>query len=106
MTKLKCDVIHCASNNDHRCCRPEIQVDGQHAQDSCDTCCASFSAIVGDGAKNAVDYSCPNCQIPIACTAETCKYNHNGACRAETVNMSSCNAKRQSETACATFTCR
>lgn len=107
MTNLKCDVIHCSSNKGNCCCRPEIQVNGKHAQDCCDTCCASFSKIAeGGAATNSVDYCCANCQVPIACTAESCKYNRDGSCEANEVKVSGSNATNEAQTMCATFSCK
>ncbi len=106
MTALKCDVIHCASNRDNCCCRPEIQVDGKHAQDCCETCCASFSAIRNEAPRNdAADYSCPNCRVPIGCTAENCRHNRDGHCSASEVHMRSREATTEAQTECATFSC-
>ena len=105
MTELKCNVIHCASNRDNCCCRPEIQVDGKHAQDCCETCCASFTKIQ-DGATNTMDYSRPNQTMPIRCAAENCKYNEQGKCDAKAICMGGTEARCQSQTECTTFCCK
>ncbi len=102
MTELKCSVIHCASNRDNHCCRPEIQVDGRHAQDSCDTYCGSFSVIRG-GMTSAADYSHINHSMPISCTAELCVYNRERTCEANAIKVGGSGANTESQTECRTF---
>ena len=105
MTKLKCDVAHCSSNEHGLCCRPEIRVSGNHAQGCVDTCCASFSAYLGGGAQNSFrTYTTPNRQMPIDCTAETCVYNQNGICHAKEVKIDGSSATKAGQTCCQTFT--
>ena len=107
MTKLQCSVGYCTSNERGYCCRPEIQVSGQHAQSSGDTCCSSFSAPLDKHAKNAVrSYSVPNPQMPILCTAETCRFQDSGTCHASGIKMGHSQATRAGQTECCTFTAR
>lgn len=105
MTQLKCDAIHCLSNRDGQCCRPEIQVGGSHATEHHETCCESFRCITGDAA-NAVDYSRTNPEMPIHCDATNCTYNHNCECSADNVKVIGHSAKDCEQTSCETFECR
>ena len=105
MTKLQCHVIHCSSNKDQCCCRPDIQVDGDSACVCDQTCCLSFSPkSAGQNAR------CSGCrpQTAIDCEARRCVYNETGVCQAERVRVSGCKdhvCSRQ-ETECSTFICR
>ena len=104
MTKLQCSVGFCTSNEPGYCCRPEIQVNGPHAQSSGDTCCSSFSAPLDQGARNAVRvYTTPNPQMPVLCTAETCQHQENGLCQASQIRMGGSGATRCDQTQCHTF---
>lgn len=105
MTTLKCNVIHCASNRDNRCCRPEIKVDGKQAHEAQATCCASFTPIA-TGATNTVDYSEPNPSMNVLCDAQNCVYNESGKCHADSINVTGMSAKEQRQTECGTFRCR
>lgn len=104
MTDLKCHVIHCSSNTDHRCCRPDIKVDGQNARCSEDTRCASYTSIP-TGATNNVGYKEPNPHMPIHCDAKNCAYNKDCMCTAKSIEMDGSNAQNMDQTACATFKC-
>ncbi len=102
MTRLKCHVIHCASNKEHCCCRPDIKVVGEDACCSGDTCCDSYTSIP-KGAKNEVGYHKPNGQMPINCSAVKCVYNAEGMCQADHIQMNGSTATEKCQTACGTF---
>lgn len=102
MTQLKCHVIHCSSNKNQCCCRPDIKVDGPDACRSSETCCDSYTSIPA-GATNDVGYREPNPRMPIACTAAHCVYNTKGKCTADSIQMDGSQAMAKNETACATF---
>ena len=105
MTKLQCHVIHCSSNKDHCCCRPEIQVEGKQACCSDETCCDSYTNIL-DNATNDVGYKTPNQSMPIACDAQKCVHNQSGMCAAESICVDGSSAHEKSQTVCSTFKCR
>lgn len=104
MTELKCHVIHCSSNKDQCCCRPEIKVDGEKACTCDETCCASFTKIP-EGVTNDVGYKAPNCHMPIECDAKKCVYNESGKCAADCICVDGSNAKDMNQTVCSTFKC-
>lgn len=105
MTQLKCHVIHCSSNQNQCCCRPDIKVDGPKACRSEETCCDSYTCIP-EGTTNNVGYRQPNTHMPIACTARNCTYNAEGKCTASSIRMDGSQAREKGQTACATFECR
>lgn len=105
MTQLKCDVIHCMSNRDGCCCRPDIQIGGANATQHQQTCCESFQPTRG-GATNAVDYSHTNPSMPVKCDATNCVYNSDCQCDANAIQVSGQSAEKMDQTCCETFECR
>ena len=107
MTQLKCDVIHCISNRDNRCCRPDIRVGGNEATECQQTCCESFRPIAGGASNvtNAVDYSHVNEAMPIHCDATNCVYNKQRNCMADAIQVVGRAAEKMEQTACETFKC-
>lgn len=105
MTKLQCHVIHCSSNKDQCCCRPEIKVDGAKACCCDETCCDSYTTIP-DSATNDIGYKTPNQSMPVVCDAQKCTYNQSGMCAAECICVDGSNAREKSQTVCSTFTCK
>lgn len=105
MTKVKCDVIHCSSNERHFCCRPDIKVDGCDACRSDETFCASYTSIP-QGVTDDVGYKHPNEEMPVRCDAVQCIYNADGRCDAAVINVSGHRAHDKRQTACATFESR
>lgn len=103
MTQLKCDAIHCISNREGRCCRPDIQVGGANATELQQTCCESFRYV--ESQSNAVDYSHVNEAMPIRCDAANCVYNRNYECVADAIQMVGRSAQKMEQTACETFRC-
>ena len=104
MTKLRCDAIHCMSNREGCCCRPDIQVGGSQATEYQQTCCESFRPLK-DGAVNATNYNQVNHEMPIHCEATKCMYNKAHQCAADTVRMSGSSAQKADQTSCETFKC-
>lgn len=102
MTNLKCSVENCTHNCDHLCGLDEIQVDGEKAQTSTNTCCSSFReqseyATNSSAARNARP------ETFINCTAKECAYNGDCKCHAETIDMSGLGASTSEHTECSTF---
>ncbi len=105
MTKLNCSVIHCASNAEGNCCRPEITVNGTTACKCDETCCGSFTKIA-EGATNSMDYSNPNPISDVNCTAKNCVHYKENKCCAESINVSGTTASNKTDTECDTFSCK
>lgn len=42
MTKLDCTATNCVYNENKVCAKENVQVSGERAHSSCDTCCESF----------------------------------------------------------------
>lgn len=103
MPNLKCSVCNCGSNEDGRCCRPDIDVKGPHACDCEDTCCHSFTQQNDQSAVNSSGYQHPNDALEIHCSAENCVYNDNKLCTAESIDIDGNGANNARGTQCSTF---
>lgn len=101
MNKLYCGVLNCISNCGDRCCRGEIRVTGEDARTKSDTCCQSFSQSRG-GFQNSL-YGTAEVDTKISCSAESCAYNRNGSCSAESVTICGGGSSDCRCTSCGTF---
>lgn len=103
MSDLKCNVTNCINNEHSLCSRPIIKVDGDNAQESCDTFCHSFNHRI-DSMQNSIS-GMPAAQesTDIKCTATECTYNTDNYCTADKVEVRGNGACRCGETECATF---
>ncbi len=100
-TNCTCTVTNCLHNSDRCCCKSEILVEGPKAQDSEETCCASFDKRHGESFSNS--YETPDKKLRIECNAVRCIYNANHYCTAEQVDINGASAVDASGTECATF---
>ncbi|MGN0322215.1 MAG: DUF1540 domain-containing protein [Oliverpabstia sp.] len=104
MTELRCTAVKCVYNKEQLCSRGDIQVQGDHAKTMDQTACGSFVERTGEDYSN--DCSCGCDTIHIGCTAETCKYNEDKKCYADSVDIEGSHATEVQETNCGTFRCR
>lgn len=102
MTFLDCSVTGCTYNADHCCCKGEIQVEGQQAKRTEDTCCASFKERKGNE-TNALKRVSK--EIEVCCDACNCEFNEDKKCRAAHIGIAGGDACKCSETECANFCC-
>ena len=79
MTRLDCTVTSCLYNKERCCCKDNIEVTGDHARHSRDTCCISF---------------------------RECTFNENCHCQAKHISVAGGAACDCRETECATFRCK
>lgn len=103
MVALECNVATCVHNEDNKCCKNVIKVEGQQAKNSANTCCESFDKR-GDGVTN--DCKTPESTVSIECDAVNCVYNDNKICKATVVGVVGHSADKKEQTECATFRCR
>ena len=101
MADLKCGVTNCGYNKDSCCCKGDICVGGELAENADSTCCESFTDGKKDSFTSALEH--PSRMISIDCEAVKCMYNENYRCSAEHVDIRGCGAKGCRETSCATF---
>ena len=103
MTKLDCTVTGCLYNKEKCCCKDNIQVEGDHAKHSRDTCCSSFREC-RDGMKSSVDY--PTKETRVSCMARECTFNEDCSCQAKHIGISGGAACDCRETECTAFRCK
>ncbi len=104
MTKLECSVKNCLHNEDNRCCKQAIIVDGSGAKEPCQTCCGSFDQNK-DGTFHNL-FKTPENRLEIDCEAVNCVYNENRRCAADRIGIAGDGASDASHTECATFKMR
>ena len=99
-SNLKCSATNCAHNNCGNCYAGGINVAGQSATTTAQTCCSSF-----EDRSNAAFTNCTSCSDHCTCTSDihcdatNCKYNQNSCCTSNNVNINAATAS------CETFCC-
>ncbi len=104
MTRLDCTVTGCMYNKEKCCCKDNIQVEGDHAKHSRDTCCSSFRERGEGGVRSSVDY--PAKDTEVSCKAVECTFNEDCRCHAKHIGIAGGAACDCHETECATFRCK
>ena len=102
MNKINCSVNNCSHNEKGACYANRVNVGGKGAKDSCDTCCGSFLDKVHYSKLTNNTNSNGSCDC-LVCEVETCGYNNNKLCSAETISVSGNNVNIYTETNCSTF---
>ena len=101
MPELKCTVQTCVHNQQFLCNLDKIEVGGNKAKRSEETCCDSFQARKGDSYSNVTGTASPTSTID--CKATDCQYNESCKCHAGKISVEGSNACHCQETECATF---
>lgn len=104
MTDLSCSARSCCHNSDYCCCLSSINVKGNSASKSDDTCCGSFFEDKSGSSQNASET--PNITLDIGCEAVDCVYNETKKCNADHIDISGIRATNSGETLCSTFRSR
>lgn len=102
MSKLFCDAVNCANNHERLCCLAEIEVRGDSADTSAETCCQSFADAENRSLSAFADVQA-EAETMIGCSAGACAYNAGGLCDARRVQIDGSYAHRTDATSCATF---
>lgn len=103
MPELKCTVQTCTHNNNFYCNLDKIQVGGNTAKHSEETCCDSFEERQGNSYSNTATE--PSALSAIDCKATECSYNEQCKCHAGKISVEGSNACQCEQTECATFQC-
>lgn len=106
MTALRCSAMTCVYNKSQLCSKGQIDVQGQDARMSDETCCGSFCERSEGSAKNSTADGCGCETIQIACEACHCSYNTDKKCTASAIDVSGAHACNCQETKCDTFQCK
>ncbi len=102
MTKLDCNVVNCAYNDDNCCKRTDIHVEGIRAETPSETCCGSF-APKGCGCSNSTQKAEKNTDV--LCDACECHFNDHEKCAADHIGIVGGHADSCRETECGSFAC-
>ena len=103
MTNLDCIVTNCVYNDDKCCCKGDIEVKGENAKNTAETCCGSFVEQKKDLKNYAVGE--PSKQIDVSCEACKCVFNEDYKCSADHIGIAGRDACSCGETECASFRC-
>jgi hypothetical protein len=106
MTDLSCSAKSCCHNSDYCCCLPSINVKGNSASKSDDTCCGSYFEDKSGSVQNVASNDAPNITLDICCEAADCVYNETKKCNADHIDISGISATNAGETLCSTFRSR
>ena len=101
MPELKCTVQTCVHNQQFLCNLDKIEVGGNKAKRSEETCCDSFQERKGDSYSNVTGTASPTSTIDGKAT--DCQYNESCKCHAGKISVEGSNACHCQETECATF---
>lgn len=103
MPKISCNVTNCSHNKNEVCYANRINVSGGNAENSRQTCCASFldSSHYSTLTNNTNDYG--NECTAIVCNVHSCTFNDNENCYAGSIAVSGNKANIYEETKCSTF---
>ena len=102
MTKINCSVNNCSHNEKETCYANRVNVGGSGAKNPHDTCCGSFldKSNYSKLTNNTNSKGACDCLV---CEVETCEYNNNKLCSAETISVSGNDVNIYTETNCSTF---
>lgn len=106
MTILKCSATTCMFNENELCSRGEIEVMGDQARRSDETCCGSFRDRNSGSAQNSTQEHCGCQKINIDCKAQECTYNEHCKCTAAAIDIDGRGACNCQDTKCGTFACK
>lgn len=101
MTRLDCNVTNCLHNSENCCCKAAIIVEGQKAEETCDTCCGSFDENKDNAYHNV--FKTPENRLKVDCEAVTCVYNEGRHCNAQHIGIAGDGAREAEHTECVTF---
>lgn len=106
MKKISCSVTNCAHNCQDTCYANRVNIGGQGAKNTEETCCGSFldkrhySILINNASEGKNSSNACDCLI---CDVATCTYNNNKLCNADVIQVSGENVNLYIETKCSTF---
>lgn len=109
MTNINCNAKKCGYNENSKCAKRNIDVEGLFAKSKIGTFCQSFKnphnsdILVSEMAK---EMSAEPASVKVKCTANYCIYNEENACVAREITVGVDNASYRSETECESFKVR
>lgn len=108
MSKICCHASNCGYNENNRCEKKKINIEGVFAKSKLGTFCESFSnpnieaKAYMEMAKEMFDNDDQK-ENKINCSASYCKYNDNDCCSKKEIQVEGISSKYRSETSCDSF---
>lgn len=109
MTNINCNAKVCGYNENSKCMKKHIDVEGLFAKSKIGTFCQSFKnphnsdLLMSEMASEMMEESAA---VKVNCTANYCVHNQNNLCQAKTITIGNENANYRSETECDSFKSR
>lgn len=103
MPNVSCGIASCAHNKSGICYATSLNISGANATNATETTCASYmNGASYSNIANLVSDSRPVNYV--SCSAINCKYNYNGSCSNNSINVMNNSINNvYSETECASF---
>ncbi len=109
MTNVNCNVKMCGYNDNCKCAKKMINIEGLFAKSKIGTFCQSFKnphnsdILISEMAK---EMSPLESAVKVMCSANYCIYNQNNTCISKEIKIGNENANYRSETECNSFKTR
>lgn len=103
MPNVNCSITSCAHNKSGACYSTSLNISGANATSSTGTACVSY--LNGQAYSNTANMVSDSKPVNyISCSAVTCKYNYNGSCSNNAINViNNSTMNMYSDTECASF---
>ena len=102
MAKINCNVTNCSHNKSRVCYSNIVNIKGGQAKEFSNTSCGNFLDMKDYSTLTNNTNSSGPCDA-LVCTVQTCIYNENQACTAESIKVSGDNVVVYTEANCSTF---
>lgn len=103
MSNVSCGISSCAHNKSGTCYSTSLNISGANATNSTETTCVSY--LNGESYSNIANVVSDSKPVNyISCSAVNCKYNYNGSCSSNAINVvNNRTTNAYSDTQCASF---
>lgn len=103
MARINCGVLNCSHNDQSICYANVVNIGGKNSKNSSDTSCGSFlDQDHYSNLTNNINDGGNECTA-ITCNADTCRYNSNYVCSADSIKVNGKDVHLYSEADCKTF---
>ena len=102
MTKINRNVTNCSHNKSSVCYSNIVNIKGGQAMEACHTACGKFLDMKDYSNLTNNTNACGPCDS-LVCSVQSCVYNKNQACTAESINVDGHNVVVYTEANCSTF---
>lgn len=109
MTNVDCNAKLCGYNENCKCAKKHIDIEGLFAKSKIGTFCQSFKNPHNSDnlmTEMAKEMNAEPSSVKVLCSANYCVYNANNECTAKHITIGNENASYRSETECDSFRTR